>query len=161
MLYRTVALAAALLVAGAGVFTGARADDKHAGYYYPGKVTHEEYVARAKALPIFDRKARIEFTNQLNLQIVAKPYPPPFVLFAKGDEAEKAILVSLNSDFANTLYRMRALLALITTLSRQTDLFKEFRVDDVFTFFDQLRMLGFKELTVSDGRDFAHQIDFK
>ncbi len=162
MQYRTVALAAALAAGiGMGAWSPSRAAEGHAGYYYPGKVTHEEYVARAKALPIFDRKARIEFTNQLNLQIVAKPYPPPFVLFAKGDEAEKAILVSLNSDFANTLYRMRALLALITTLSRQTDLFKEFRVDDVFTFFDQLRMLGFKELTVSDGRDFAHQIDFK
>lgn len=158
MRYRGIALAAALFAA---IGAGARAEDNHAGYYYPGKVTHEEYVARAKALPIYDRKARIEFTNQLNLQVVAKPYPPPFVLFAKGEDAEKAILVSLNADFANTLFRMRALLALMTTLSRQTDMFKEFRVDDLFTFFDQLRLLGFKQLTVSDGRSFAHQIEFR
>jgi hypothetical protein len=160
MRYRSIAAALALLgvVAAAGQ---AWAADRHAGYYYPGKVTHEEYTARAKPLPIYDRRARIEFVNQLNLQVVAKPYPPPFVLFAKGDQAEKAILVSLNADFANTLYRMRALLALMTTLARQTDLFKEFKVDDLFTFFDQLRMLGFEQLTVSDGRDFANQIDFK
>ncbi len=160
MRYRAMALAVAMAGSAALVQTAA-ADDRHAGYYYPGKVTHEEYTARAKPLPIYDRKARIEFVNQLNLQLVAKPYPPPFVLFAKGDSAEKAILVSLNADFANTLYRMRALLALMTTLSRQTELFKEFRVDDLFTFFDQLRLLGFEQLTVSDGRDFANQIDFK
>jgi hypothetical protein len=135
--------------------------DSHAGYYYPDKVTREEYVARAKPLPIYDRKSRIEFTNQLNVQVVGKPYPPPFVLFAKGDEAEKAILVSTNGDFVNTIYRMRAFLALMTTLARQTELFKEFKVDDLFTFFDQLRLLGFTQLTVSDGKDFAHQIALK
>lgn len=135
--------------------------DSHAGYYYPDKVTREEYVARAKPLPIYDRKARIEFTNQVNLQVVGKPYPPPFVLFAKGDQAEKAILVATHGDFANTLYRMRAFLALMTSLSRQTELFKEFKVDDLFTFFDQLRLLGFTQLTVSDGKDFAHQVALK
>lgn len=159
MRIRAIALAAALAMA-AGAAAAAAAD-RHAGYYYPGKVTHEDYTARGKPLPIYNRKSRLDFVNQLNLQLVAKPYPPPFVLFAKGDEAEKAILVSLNADFANTLYRMRALLALMTTLSRQTELFKEFKVDDLFTFFDQLRLLGFEQLTVSDGRDFAHQIDFK
>jgi len=160
MRYRAIALAAALAVAG-GAAGPTAAAEKHAGYYYPGKVTHEDYVARAKPLPIYNRKSRLDFVNQVNLQLIAKPYPPPFVLFAKGDEAEKAILVSVNAEFANTLYRMRALLALMTTLSRQTELFREFKVDDLFTFFDQLRLLGFDQLTVSDGRDFAHQIEFK
>ncbi len=135
--------------------------DNHAGYYYPSKVTREEYVARAKPLPIYDRRSRIEFTNQLNLQIVGKPYPPPFVLFAKGENAEKAILVATSADFVSTLYRMRAFLALMTSLARQTELFKEFKVDDLFTFFDQLRLLGFNQLTVSDGKDVAHQVALK
>lgn len=135
--------------------------DNHAGYYYPNKVTREEYVSRAKPLPIYDRRSRIEFTNQLNLQIVGKPYPPPFVLFAKGEHAEKAILVATHADFVGTLYRMRAFLALMTSLARQTELFKEFKVDDLFTFFDQLRLLGFTQLTVSDGKDFAHQVALK
>jgi hypothetical protein len=135
--------------------------DRHAGYYYPKDVTVEEYVARAKALPAMDRKARIEFTNQLNLQVLAKPYPPPFVLYTKGDAAEKAILVATTDDFVGTLYRMRAFLALMTTLARQTDLFKEFKVDDLFTFFDQLKLLGFEQLTVSDGKTYAHQIKLK
>lgn len=135
--------------------------DRHAGYYYPKDVTVEEYVARAKALPAMDRKARIEFTNQLNLQVLAKPYPPPFVLYSKGDQAEKAILVATADDFVGTLYRMRAFLALMTTLARQTDLFKEYKVDDLFTFFDQLKLLGFEQLTVSDGKNYAHQVKLK
>ena len=135
--------------------------DRHAGYYYPKDVTVEEYVARAKALPAMDRKARIEFTNQLNLQVLAKPYPPPFVLYTKGDAAEKAILVATTDDFVGTLYRMRAFLALMTTLARQTDLFKEYKVDDLFTFFDQLKLLGFEQLTVSDGKNYAHQVKLK
>jgi hypothetical protein len=135
--------------------------DRHAGYYYPKDVTVEEYVARAKALPAMDRKARIDFTNQLNLQVLAKPYPPPFVLYAKGDAAEKAILVATTDDFVGSLYRMRAFLALMTTLARQTDLFKTYMVDDLFTFFDQLKLLGFEQLTVSDGKTYAHQIKLK
>ena len=138
-----------------------KAQDSHAGYYYPTPGTVEEYTARSRPLAANDRKARLDFVNQFNLSLLAKPYPPQFVLFAKGDNAEKAILVALNGDFANTVYRMRALLALLTTLSRQNDLIKEYKVDDLFTFFDQLRLLGFEQLTVSDGKDFAHQVKFK
>jgi len=157
-----IVLAAAALLAMAGGPAGAQdKQDRHAGYYYPQQVTAEEYVARAKALPIYDRKARLEFIDQLMLQVLAKPYPPPFVFYAKGDKAEKAILVAVDGDFAATLYRMRAFLALMTTLARQTELFKEFKVDDLFTFFDQLKILGFEQLTVSDGKDYAHQVTFK
>lgn len=158
MRFRAMVLAAAVLAAAGGTAT---AEDRHAGYYYPQQVTTEEYVARAKALPVYDRKARLEFVNQLMLQVLGKPYAPQFVLYAKGDQAEKAILVAVSGDFAATLFRMRAFLAMMTTLSRQTELFKEFKVDDLFTFFDQLRMLGFEQLTVSDGKDYAHQITFK
>lgn len=157
-----IALTAAVLLCVAGGTAGAQdKQDRHAGYYYPQNVTNEEYVARAKTLPIYDRKARIEFTDQLMLQVLGKPYPPPFVFYAKGEKAEKAILVAVDGDFAATLYRMRAFLALMTTLARQTELFKEFKVDDLFTFFDQLKILGFEQLTVSDGKDYAHQIHFK
>ena len=45
--------------------------------------------------------------------------------------------------------------------ARQTELFKEFKVDDLFTFFDQLKLLGFEQLTVSDGKTYAHQIKLK
>jgi hypothetical protein len=137
------------------------AEDRHAGYYYPKLTSTEEYVARSKPLDVYDRKARLAFADQLMLQVLGKSYPPPFVFYAKGERAEKAILVAVSGDFAATLYRMRAFLALMTTLARQTELFKEFKVEDLFTFFDHLRILGFEQLTVSDGKDFAHQITFR
>ena len=154
-------LAGFLAICGGLAVPAARAEDSHAGYYYPTPGTTEEYTARSKPLDTYDRKARLDFVNQFNLQLLGKPYPPQFILFAKGDDAEKAILIGMNGDFAGTIYRMRALLALLTTLARQTDLFKEYKVDDLFTFFDQLRLLGFTQLTVSDGKDFAHQVKFK
>jgi len=68
------------------------------------------------------------------------------------------IIVGLYGDSFNTRYRMRALLAMLTAVARVTPLFKEERVEDYFTFLDLCKMLGFKQLTVSDGRKFAHQI---
>jgi hypothetical protein len=53
---------------------------------------------------------------------------------------------------------MRALLAMLTATVRQTDLFRALEVDDLFTFIDLLKMLGFKQLTLSNGRDFAHTV---
>ena len=37
-------------------------------------------------------------------------------------------------------------------------LVRDMKVDDIFTFFDLARLLGFTEITVSDGETFAHQI---
>ena len=85
------------------------------------------------------------------------PYPPPFVIFPKGSEAEKLIITSLYADGYDTLYRMRALLAILTARSRATPLFRDFQVEDKFTFLDLLVLLGFQRRTVTDGDSFAHQ----
>ena len=37
-------------------------------------------------------------------------------------------------------------------------IFQELGVQEWFTFFDLAKMLGFKQITISDGRDFAHQV---
>ena len=68
------------------------------------------------------------------------------------------IIVGVSGDSYNTLYRMRALLAMLTAVARTTPLFKEERVEDYFTYLDLCKMLGFKLLTVTDGKSFAHQI---
>jgi len=137
----------------------AMADDRHAGYYYPEPQTSETYVARASALPEASRRSRIAFvTHVMNEMIRKNPYPPQYAIFAKGDEAEKMIIVGIAGDSYDTIYRMRALLAMLTAVARTTPLFKEEKVEDYFTYLDLCKMLGFKLLTVSDGRKFAHQI---
>lgn len=149
-----VALAAALACAG----VAADAGDRHAGYYYPPPATSEIYEARAVTLPDASRKRRILFVTELTNQMMGNPYPPPFALFAKGAEAEKMIITSLYADGYNTLYRMRGLLALLSARARSTPVFTDYQVEDLFTFLDLLKLLGFEQLTVTDGKDFAHQI---
>lgn len=137
------------------------AADRHVGIYYPDPQTREEYIARAETLPNVDRHRRIDFVNGLTAHMLASPYPPQFAIFAKGTHAEKLIIVSLYDNSLNTIYRARALLAMLTAVSRQTPYFRKNGVDDSFAFYDLLVLLGFKRLTISDGEDFAYQVDFK
>ena len=68
--------------------------DRHAGYYYPKPAAIEIYEARATTLPGADRRRRIAFVVAVVNAMLAKPFPPGAALFAKGDEAEKLIIVS-------------------------------------------------------------------
>lgn len=134
------------------------ADDRHAGYYYPENVTHETYAARARTLPGSTRERRIAFVTGVTAQQVREPYPPVTAMFAKGDRAQKLILVSLSDGRLNTLYRVRAVLAMLTATARTTPVFADLDAGIEYTFLDLLKILGFEQITVSDGDTFAHQI---
>jgi hypothetical protein len=135
----------------------ANAQDRHAGYYYPHPGNVEVYQSRAKELPNVNRTTRIGFVTGLTAQQSEQPYPAQTAIFAKGDGAQKLIIVSLTDGRINTLYRARAVLALLTAMARTTEIFQKFRVETVFTFLDLCKMLGFKQLTISDGVTFSHQ----
>lgn len=156
----------------AGVFAGilalvvttsaaAAIDDRHAGYYYPEPQTVEVYTARAQTLIDSNRTRRIGFTVELTQQMLKNPYFPEFTVFAKGTEAEKLIIVAMQDGVIDTLFRARALLAMLTAVARATPLFRDFGVADSFTFFDLLKILGFEQLTISDGDTFAHQVEIE
>ena len=86
------------------------------------------------------------------------PYPAGYAIFAKGSNAKKMIIVGLSEQRYNTLYRMRGLLANLTAVARVSPMFKDAHMEDFYTFLDLLKMLGFKQVTVSDGKTFSHQI---
>lgn len=132
--------------------------DRHVGYYYPTPQTVEIYRARAVTLADSNRVRRMGFVTELTKEILSKPYPPQFVIFAKGTEAQDMIIVGLYDNSYNTLYRARALLAELSAVARLSPIFKEYGVEDIFTFFDLLKLLGFTKLTISDGAKFAHQV---
>lgn len=136
----------------------AMADDSHAGYYYPQPQTTETYGARAITLPEAKRKQRLAFVTGLTLQQTGRPYPPNLAIFAKGEDAQNLIIVALDDDRMNTLYRARAVLAMLTAMARISPIFQDHSVEEIFTFLDLCKMLGFTQVTVSDGKDFAHQI---
>ena len=155
---RTLLAASLLLI---GLNAGAQAEDRHAGYYYPAPQTSETYEARAQVLPDAKRALRVAFITGLTNQFLKQGYAPPQAIFAKGTEAEKMIVVAFQDGQIDTIYRARALFANLTAVARVFPLFQEYGVQDWFTFFDLAKMLGFKQITVSDGRDFAHRINIR
>jgi len=138
-----------------------RAEDRHSGYYYPKPETTEVYEARTGTLPQADRTLRIAFVTGITNQNANRPYPPQAAIFAKGDEARKLIIVALVDGRIDTLFRARAEFANMTAAARLLPAFQEMGVQDHFTFFDLAKMLGFKQITISNGRDFAHQVFIK
>lgn len=132
--------------------------DHHEGYYYPKPGSIEHYPARVYALPESDRVRRQAFVIGLTKQLVTGQYAPSYAIFAKGDASDKLIVVALSDGQLNTIYRARALLATFTSVARATSFFQQHTQPDEATFLDLLKLLGFKQITISDGRDFAHQI---
>jgi len=159
MLRNFVAALAIVLVS--SLPAAAQSVDRHAGYYYPEPVTVETFTSRAKIMKGVNRATRIGFVTGLTAQQSEQPYPLQTAIFAKGAEADKLILVSLSEGRMNTLYRARAVLALMTAMARTTDVFNTYRVETVFTFLDLCKMLGFRQLTISDGKTFSHQFRFE
>jgi len=139
----------------------AEAGGRHAGYYYPPPASKEVYTARSAILPEADRKLGIAFVTSITNQLAARHYPPTAAIFAKGEHAEKLIIIALEDGRIDTLFRARAIFANMTAAARVMPLFKQHGVESWFTFFDLAKMLGFEKVTISDGRDFAHQVMFE
>ncbi|MBL8832923.1 MAG: hypothetical protein JNL71_11085 [Rhodospirillales bacterium] len=132
--------------------------DRHEGYYYPQPSSQETYVARAKVLIDATRDKRLEFVNGITASQLAATYAPQYVVFAKGDRADRLIVVSLVPGQLDTVFRVRALLAQLTAVARGAPLLQDYGVDNLFTFLDVLKLMGFTRVTLSDGDRFAHQI---
>lgn len=156
--WRLVPAAAAVLLLVAGDVAAQEGESRHEGYYYPKPAQVETYAARVGTLPDSDRLRRLGFVTGLTQQLTDARYAPSYAIFAKGDEAEKMIIVGLVDGQLNTIYRVRALLANFTALARLTPFFRENTVPDRATFFDLLKLLGFTQITITDGVAFAHQV---
>ena len=152
---RMIALSVTIVIV---AVTAAHAVDRHAGYYYPTPGSTETYKARTITIADADRKMRLGFIVGITRNMLAVPYAPRFVIFAKGEQAEKMIIIALNDDYIGTVYRARALLAQLTSIARTTPLLQELGLADFLTFFDLVKLLGFSQITISDGDQFAHQI---
>jgi hypothetical protein len=98
---------------------------------------------------------------EITAGMLSRPHPPDYAMFVKGEDAEKLIIVALRDGVIDTLYRGRALLAQLTSVARATPFFRELGVEDYFTFFELARIVGFEQLTISDGESYAHQIEFQ
>lgn len=136
-------------------------EEGHDGYYYPPVTTRETYSARSKLQPEANRTTRIAFATEISNKMLSASYPPLYAIFAKGEQGEKLIIVAISDNYFGNLYRGRALLAMLTAQARTTPIFTKFGVEDFFTFFDLAFMLGYKQITISDGKTYTHQISLK
>ena len=155
---RRIIFAALALVLAATTLRPALADDTQADYYYPKPKSTETYQARVATLPDSDRSRRIGFVTGIAKEIASKPYSAGYLIFAKGDEVDKLIIVGMSDGQLSTVYRARALLATLTASARATQFFQQNAIADYATFLDFLKLLGFKQVTITDGVAFTHQI---
>ena len=139
----------------------AKTEDKYIGYYYPKPTSTEVFESQLQTLPNMDRAQRIQFTTVVSQGTIQSAYRVPYAVFAKGEKADKMIIVGMQGGELNTVYRMRALLANMTTMSRLSPFFQERTVAEDATFFDLLKLLGFRELTITDGEKTTHQVTIK
>jgi hypothetical protein len=130
----------------------------HEGYYYPKPQTLEHYVSSAITLPESDKVRRQAFVIGMTKQLLDGKYAPGFAIFAKGGQSEKLIIVGMIDGQLNTIYRARALLAQLTAIARSTPFFQQNTQPEEANFFDFMKLLGFRQLTITDGRAFAHQV---
>jgi hypothetical protein len=134
------------------------AGDNHEGYYYPKTQSQETYLSRVPILNSASKRARIGFTVGLNAKQLKRSYPPSYHIFAKGGQSQKLIIVAVDENRYNTLFRLRALLAALTASARTSPLFTESNTPEELNFLDLCKMAGFTQVTISNGRDVTHQI---
>ena len=142
-------------------FEDQEASDRHELYYYPEVTTRETYIARAPSLPDSDRQRRLGFVIGFTQQQYEQSYFPPVAVFAKGTDAEKMLIIATTDGVIGSLYQARAYLAQLTSIARVSPVFVDNRVEDFYTFLDLLVLMGFEQLTISDGRTYTHQIIFE
>ena len=138
----------------------AAADDR-AGYYYPDISSEETFERSFPNTPPADREVRINFITQITKAQLEAPETPRFAIFAKGSRAQHMIIVALDDEIFRTLYRARAQLAQLTGNARSTDFFVNNNIQFTATWFDLTKLLGFKDIVISDGVDWAHKIHLK
>ena len=139
----------------------ANADDRYVGYYYPKPTSTELFESSMQTIQGAERPQRVQFVTVVSQGTIQSAYRVPYAVFAKGEKADRMIIVGMQQGELNTIYRMRALLANMTTMSRLSPFFQERTVAEDATFFDLLKLLGFRELTITDGEKLTHQVTIK
>jgi hypothetical protein len=166
------AAAATLLVAGSALAQQkpaapaapakpAAAADRYIGYYYPTPNSSEVYESSMETIAGVDRPQRVQFVTVVSQGTIQSSYRVPYAVFVKGEKADKLIIVGTAPGELGTIYRMRALLANMTTMSRMSPFFQERTVAEDATFFDLMKLLGFASLTITDGDKLTHQVTIK
>ncbi|KAF0104617.1 MAG: hypothetical protein FD144_1146 [Rhodospirillaceae bacterium] len=136
-------------------------EDRYVGYYYPKPTAVETYTSPMQTIAGAERAQRVQFATVVSQGTIQSAYRVPYSVFVKGEKADKMIIVGLQPGEMSTIYRARAILANMTTMSRLSPFFQERTIAEDANFFDLLKLLGFQQITISDGDKFTHQVNIK
>jgi hypothetical protein len=136
-------------------------EDRYIGYYYPKPTATETYTSPMQTIAGAERAQRVQFATVVSQGTIQSAYRVPYAVFVKGEKADKMIIVGLQPGEMSTIYRARAVLANMTTMSRLSPFFQERTIAEDANFFDLLKLLGFQQITISDGDKFTHQVNIK
>jgi hypothetical protein len=138
------------------------ATERYVDYYYPKPtIVDPPFESKLEMVQGVDRAQRVQFVTVVSQGTLQSSYRVPYAVFVKGDKAEHLIVVGLQNGELNTIYRVRALLANMTTMARLSPFFQEHTVAEDATFYDLLKLLGFTDVTVTDGEKFTYQVTIK
>jgi hypothetical protein len=136
-------------------------DSRYVGYYYPDITSKEEFTRVLPSPRVSNRFVRVDFVTQLTKGQLSAQAAPRFALFAKGETANHLVIVGLHNDTFETLFRARAVMAQMTANVRSLPMFDGEALQFFVTFYDLLQFLEFDSLVLTDGRNWAHKVEFK
>jgi hypothetical protein len=139
----------------------AAAEDDEEGYYYPPVGSSEVFARSLADTPAAGPGVRVEFVTAVTRQQYEQAYPPRFALVVKGDDKAELIITALDDDVFKTLFRARAVMGQLSASARTTDFFVKNQLSEVATFYDMLKIMGFRTLTLSDGETWSHRVEFR
>ena len=131
------------------------------GYYYPAITSEEVFERTMLDVQPGDPGDRVRFVINTTRTILQASGSPRYVIFEKGSEAQHMIIVALDDEVFATLYRARAVLAQLTAQVRGSEFFERTGMATEATWFDMVKLLGFEDVVVSDGREWAHRVMLK
>jgi len=137
------------------------AEDRREGYYYP-PVTSEEVFDRTVArAPKAVGAVRTAFITEITKGQLRSPAKPRYVVFGKGGETQHLIVVALDDEIFSTLFRARAVMAQLTSHARTTPFFQKNGIQFAATWYDLAKILGFKDIVLTDGKTWSHKVYLK
>jgi hypothetical protein len=128
-----------------------------AGTYYPQVSSHETPIIRFGKMAGIGPEERQFLTDQVNLAASTPGRTFPIVAHAVGENRETLVFLYLEVELPMTPYLARAILARLTSVMRSAPAVAELGLSGEFDIYNTAAVLGFAQIIVTDGRDFAHQ----
>lgn len=129
-----------------------------AGYAYPAPNVSEvvpTIVSDNVEVPPFE--ARVQFVAQLTQVLESRPYPPQALIMTEGDDHETIVFLDTGRLNVNTPYKARAIAAQMSSITRNNPLFAQYGVENYTSVFDLFKILGFRQVVITNGDDFSHR----